>query len=385
MNFDFDHPPDRSQSDSMKWGRYAGRDVLPMWVADMDFAVAPPIVAALQRRIEHGVFGYATESPALVRATVDYLARHYDWKIESDWLVWLPGLVTGLNVACRAIEGAVFTATPVYPPFMSAPRNAERPLVTQTLQNTPDGWRWDFAAVEEKLAASKAKLWLLCHPHNPVGRAWNEDELHEIARLARKHDVTICSDEIHCDLVLNGRRHTPFAALDADAAQRSITLMAPSKTYNVPGLGAAFAVVPNADLRRRFRNAMNGIVPHINLLGLVAAEAAMTQCDDWLAALIGYLRGNAEHLRSKIAATPGLTMHAVEATYLGWIDADELCSEHEIGNPQQFFEAHGLGLSAGADFALAGESARFVRLNFGCSREQLDTALARIAKAAGSF
>ncbi|HWU83958.1 MAG TPA: aminotransferase class I/II-fold pyridoxal phosphate-dependent enzyme [Rhodocyclaceae bacterium] len=221
MPFDFDTVIDRRDSDSMKWNRY-GPEVLPLWVADMDFAVPPPVLAALQRRLDHGVFGYGIETEALQAATVAYLQRRYGWQIEADWLVWLPGLVTGLNLACKAVEGGVFTATPVYPPFMSAPRHQARTLTTLPLCDTEAGWRWDFAAVERALAASGSKLWLLCHPHNPVGRAWTEAELAQIAALAQKYDLVVCSDEIHCDLMLAPeRRHRPYAMLGADAAAMS--------------------------------------------------------------------------------------------------------------------------------------------------------------------
>lgn len=378
--YDWDAVIERRNTDSMKWARYADRNMLPLWVADMDFAAPPAVIEALQQRVAHGVFGYAIETPALQQTVVDYVQRHYGWSISPEWLVWLPGLVTGLNVMCRAIDGPVFTATPVYPPFMSAPHNWQRPLHTHLLVQTASGWEWDFAAVDAALAASKAKLWLLCHPHNPVGRAWRTDELAEIARLAAKHDVTVCSDEIHCDLLLDpAARHTPFAMVDEDAAARSVTLLAPSKTFNIPGLGAALAVIPDAQLRRRFSQAMQGIVPHVNLLGLAATQAALTDCDDWLGELRAYLRGNALWLESQINALPGLHMTPVEATYLAWIDASALCHARGIDNPQRWLEQAGLGLSAGRDFAP--QCAQFVRLNFGCPRTTLEAAVARLRAA----
>lgn len=369
---------ERRGSDSMKWGRY-GTDVLPLWVADMDFAAPPPVIAALQARLDHGVFGYGLETDALNAAAVGYLQRRYGWQIQTDWLVWLPGLVSGLNIVCKAVEGGVFTATPIYPPFMSAPANAGHPLTTLPLLDTDAGWRWDFDAVDRQLGESDSKLWLLCHPHNPVGRAWNADELAQIAALAKKHDVIVCSDEIHCDLILKpGHRHTPYAMLDADAAQRSITLMAPSKTYNIPGLGAAWAVIPDAQLRAPFRHAMQGIVPHLNVMGMAATVAALNACDDWLAELLDYLRGNAR-LVEDWAAGHGLRMHAVEATYLAWLDAGEVCRARGIGDIQQHFLQQGVALSPGRDFAPA--CAHWVRLNFGCSRALLCQALDRMSRA----
>ncbi|MDE2599573.1 MAG: PatB family C-S lyase [Rhodocyclaceae bacterium] len=376
MVFDFDTPIERRGTDSMKWGRY-GADVLPLWVADMDFAAPPPVIAALQRRLDHGVFGYGIETEALNAAVVNYVHRRYGWDIEAEWLVWLPGLVSALNVVCKAVEGGVFTATPVYPPFMSAPKNEKRALTTTALLDTEQGWRWDFEAADRALSVSASKLWLLCHPHNPVGRAWRDEELNEIARLAQKYDLIVCSDEIHCDLILDTRyRHKPFAMLGTDAAERSVTLMAPSKTYNIPGLGAAWAVIPNAALRSRFREAMAGIVPHLNVIGMAATIAALEDCDDWLAALLDYLRGNARLVEDAVAATSGLRMHPVEATYLAWIDAGELCRQRGFADPEAWCTASGVALSSGRDFSAA--CGDFVRLNFGCRRATLRKALASL-------
>ena len=351
-----------------------------MWVADMDFAAPPPVIAAMQQRLDHGVFGYGLETDELNTAAVNYLQRRYGWQIEADWLVWLPGLVSGLNVVCKAVAGGVFTATPIYPPFMSAPANEHRALTTVPLLDTQAGWCWDFAAADKALGESGAKLWLLCHPHNPVGRAWHSDELTQIAALAEKHDVVVCSDEIHCDLILDTEQdHKPFALLGADAEQRSITLMAPSKTYNIPGLGAAWAVIPNASLRQRFQRAMQGIVPHLNVMGMAATVAALNECDAWREELLDYLRGNARLVEDWVAATPGLRMHAVAATYLAWIDAGGFCRERGIADIQQHFLQHGVALSPGRDFAP--ECTHFVRLNFGCSRTLLCQALDRMGAA----
>jgi len=372
-SFDFDRIVDRRGGDSLKWNRYAGRDVLPLWVADMDFAAPPAVVAALERRVAQGHFGYAEPWPSLTDAVLGHLQREYGWSVDADCLVWLPGLVSGLNVACRALAGTVLTATPVYPPFLSAPRLSGRTLLTVPLALRNGRWGWDFVALEAALTA-ETRLLLLCHPHNPVGRAWNEAELSELAEFCERHDLIVCSDEIHCALVLDGApRHIPLALIDEKVARRSITLMAPSKTYNIPGLGCAFAIIPDGALRRRFLAAMNGIVPHVNVLGLAACEAAYRDCDDWHAALIAYLSANRDHLEAAIAGMPGLAMTHVEATYLAWIDARAL----GVDDPAGFFEAAGVGLSRGDDFGLPG----WVRLNFGCPRATLAAALARMRSA----
>lgn len=379
MRVDFDAPIDRVGSDSEKWAKYAGRDILPLWVADMDFAAPPAVIAALQERAAHGVFGYNQPTAGQIEAVVGYLARKFDWDIGPDWIVWLPGLVSGLNVAARAVGeagDAVFTATPIYPPFLSAPKNADRPLLTVPLVQGARRWGWDFAAVDAALEKQPTKLFLLCQPHNPSGRVWDDAELDAIARLAEKHDLIVCSDEIHNGLVLSPSCQSRlFATLSPEIAARTITLLAPSKTFNIPGLGAAFAVIPNAALRRKFTRAMAGIVPHPNLLGLAALEAAFTECDGWHAALLDYLRGNAAAVESAVARIPGLAMRPVEATYLAWIDAREFARARGIDNPARHFEAHGLGLSDGAAFGAPG----FVRLNFGTRRALLDEALQRLA------
>ena len=381
MNFDFDTVIDRRGGDSTKWNKYADRDVLPLWVADMDFAAPPVVLEALQQRVSHGVFGYGQPWPSLVDAVLEHLAREYAWPVKEEWLVWLPGLVAGLNVACRTAGDAgdtVFTATPIYPPFLSAPKHAQRHLASAALVRDDTRWEWDADATDQALQQSRAKMLLLCHPHNPVGRAWHENELLKIARLAEKHNLIICSDEIHCDLILDpARRHRPFASLSPEMAKRTITLMAPSKTVNIPGLGCAFAVIADARLRRDFRTVMQGIMPHVNTLGLVACEAAFRHGGPWRSALLGYLRDNARQVEAAVGRMKGLSMAPVEATYLAWIDARELCKTHGADNPQRFFEAAGVGLSDGADFGAPG----FVRLNFGCPRATLDTALARMQKA----
>jgi cystathionine beta-lyase len=377
--FNFDAPVERSGTDSEKWAKYAGRDILPLWVADMDFAAPPAIIDALQSRIAHGVFGYNQPTLSQTQAVVDYLARQFGYAIDPAWIVWLPGLVSGLNVACRTVGeagDAVFTATPIYPPFLSAPKNAGRPLATVPLVQGENRWAWDFDAVDATLQKTKPRLFLLCHPHNPTGRAWDDDELRQIARLAEKHDLVICSDEIHNGLILSpSHQHRLFASLDGELAQRTITLMAPSKTFNIPGLGAAFAVIANPALRKQFIHAMAGIVPHTHLLGMVALEAAFTKCDPWHQALLDYLRGNAEKVFAAVDNISGLHMHRVEATYLAWIDAREFAQARGIESLAKHFESHGLGLSDGVAFGAPG----FVRLNFGTQRNLLETALERLA------
>lgn len=372
-SFDFEQPYPRDAVPGEKWGKYAGRDILPLWVADMDFAAPQVIIDAIAQRLQHPIFGYTDPWPSLVEAVIEGIARDHDWRIDPSWLVWLPGMVCGFNVACRAVgsdDDEVFTATPVYPPFLVAPANNRRRLVSTTLRLQDKRWEWDRAATEAAISL-RTKLWMLCNPHNPVGRVFDREELCWIADLAERHDLVICSDEIHCGLVLDETRpHIPIAALDESVARRTITLMAPSKTWNIPALYCAFAIIPDPALRRSYQRAMRGLVSHPNVLGLVATEAAYRDADPWRLALLEYLRGNRARVLEAVADMPGLTTTSPEATYLAWID----CRDAGLANPVEHFEQHGVGLSDGAAFGMPG----FVRLNFGCTRTTLNEALSRM-------
>ena len=376
FDFDFDTVIDRSNTGSEKWDRYRGRDILPLWVADMDFRSPPAVIEALHERVAHGVFGYTHPTDELVNAVRDSLLADYCWPVAPEWVIWLPGLVSGLNILCRAVGGAgdgVVTFSPVYPPFLTAPGLSDRTLVNVPLLLRDGRWIIDMDLLERSLTP-RCRLLLICSPHNPVGRVWSPGELTALAELAGRHDLVIGSDDIHAGLVLDGdKRHIPIATLSPEAARRTITLFAPSKTFNIPGLGCSFAVIGNPSLRNAFKKAMGRIVPHVNLLGLTAALAAYRHGEPWRRELIAYLRGNRELVTAEVAAMPGLAMTPVEATYLAWIDVRAT----GIANPVGFFEEAGVGLSDGADFGAPG----FVRLNFGCSRTLLKEALRRMRTA----
>lgn len=369
----FDEIIDRRGTSSIKWDKYGEKDILPLWVADMDFRAPPAIVEALGHRIEHGIFGYTHPPDELTRAVVSMLEAEYGWQVENAAVLWLPGLVAGLNLACRAIcdQGEnVVTAVPIYPPFLSAPVHSGLSVSQAALVQQNGRWEYDFEALERAILP-QSRLFLLCNPHNPVGRVLDEDELSKIAQLCEKHDLFICSDEIHCGLLLDGKkRHVPIASLSRKIEKRTITLMAPSKTFNIPGLSVSFAIIPDPSLRQRFSRAMAGIVPHVNALGYTAALAAYRDCSIWHAELIDYLAKNRDLVEQSIPQM-GLAMAHVEATYLAWIDA------RHIENPALFFEKAGVGLSDGADFGCHG----FVRLNFGCPRSRLAAALQRMKSA----
>ncbi|MDD3179034.1 MAG: PatB family C-S lyase [Opitutaceae bacterium] len=382
MTFDFDTVIDRRNSDSQKWRKYAGTDIIPLWVADMDFAAPPAVIDALHRRVDHRVFGYAKPLPSQVAAVIDYCWQRYQWRIEAEWIVWLPGLVPGLNVAAHAVGvpgDAVLCATPVYGPFLSAPKLAGRETIAVPLRPDRPGqgarWEMDWDALE-RAVTPRTRQFFLCHPHNPVGRAFARAELERLAAFCERHDLVVTSDEIHCDLVLDDVPHIPTGALSPAVAARTITLMAPSKTYNIAGLGCSFAIISTPALRAAFNRAMAGIVPDANLLGFIAAEAAMKHGEPWRRELIGYLRANRDYLFDFVSQNlPGVTMARCEATYLAWLDVSAL----QLESPVTFFEKHGVGLSDGTLFGAPPR--RFLRLNFGCPRATLTEALTRMQRA----
>jgi len=342
----------------------------------MDFRSPPAVIEALHERVSHGVFGYTAPPDGLGQAVIDALSAEFDWRVQKQWITWLPGLVTGLNVSCRAVGGEddeVITFTPVYPPFMSAPPLSGRTLVKVPLKEEGGRWGLDLDALE-RAVTPRARLLLLCSPHNPVGRVWTLQELTALAEFAQRHDLVICSDDIHAGLVIEeSARHIPIATLSPETDRRTVTLLAPSKTFNVPGLGCSFAVISDDTLRRAFRKAMGRIVPQVNLLGYTAAEAAYRHGDAWRQELLVYLRGNRDLVAQEVAQMPGLRVAHVEATYLSWIEVRQT----GIEDPVRFFEDAGVGLSGGADFGLEG----YVRLNFGCPRPLLAQALGRMRQA----
>ncbi|MFM8617391.1 MAG: MalY/PatB family protein [Opitutaceae bacterium] len=378
--FDFDHAPERRDTDSQKWQKYAGRDVLPLWVADMDFVSAPAILDALRARVDHGVFGYARPTASTVEAVTGALAQRYGWKVDPEWIVWLPGLVVGLNITAQAFAGPgeeVLTLTPVYPPFMSAPRNSGRSPVGVPFTLAGGKWEIDWDALE-RAVTPRTRLFYLCNPHNPLARVWRRAELERLGEFCVRHNLVLCSDEIHCDLILDpSLPHVPSATLSPALAARSITLMAPSKTYNVPGLGTSLAIIPDAALRARFNRAAAGVVAEVTCLGFTACEAAYRDCEPWRQQLLAYLRGNRDYLVDALPrALPGLKIEApVEATYLLWMNVAGL----GIPDPVAHFERHGVGLSDGAPFGA--RPGTHLRLNFGCPRATLVEAVRRMQAA----
>ncbi|GAC16414.1 MalY/PatB family protein [Aliiglaciecola lipolytica] len=371
----FDDVIDRSSTYSFKWEKYKGKDILPMWVADTEFASPQAIQLALADRVKHGLFGYtlpAQYEPAN-QAVQRWLKDKYDWQIDPQWIVWTPGVVPAFNVACKAYCEAgdsVMIQTPNYPPLRAAPGISGLKTIEIASVEVDGRWTLDFDQLEKQASDPKCKLFIICNPMNPVGSVLNESELRRISEICNKFDVKLCSDEIHCDLILDQTlAHLPagnFPGLE----NHSITLMAASKTFNVAGLGTSFAIIPDNKLRSKFVLGMRGFIPWANVMGLVATEAAFTKCDEWHADLLDYLRGNLAYIEQKIAQIDGLRMLKVEATFLAWIDASGL----GLDNPQAYFESKGVGPSPGVDFG----NKQFVRINFGCPRSMLEEAFKRL-------
>ena len=375
--YNFDHCPPRNGFGSLKWDKYAKRDILPLWVADMDFETAPEIIRGLQARLDHGVFGYTIPHQEPVTAIIEYLQKRHQYTAQAEWLHFLPGLVPAINLCCRAFTQAgesIMTATPVYPPFIQAPNFAQRQLISVPLCLVNDRWTLDFEAMEAQIEAT-TRVFILCNPHNPVGRVYEREELLLLADFCERHDLILISDEIHCDLILNSHcQHIMSAKLDPRLAARTVTLMAPSKTYNLPGLACAYSIIENPHLRRRFSQTLRGIITEVNCFGYAGCQAAYQLGESWRQALLSYLRGNYNYLLKFLSEhLPEIQFRPMEATYLAWLNVSRLGLE----NPAKFFETAGVGLSDGTPFG----AQQHLRLNFGCPRARLETALKRMKNA----
>ena len=375
---DFSTRIDRTSSDSTKWNKYRDRDVIPFWVADMDFTAPDFVLEALHERIDHGVLGYAEAQPALVDAACAWFWQRFNWKVDPDWLIWIPGVVPGLNIASRAIgseDDALIIMTPVYPPFLSVPENSNKQILSSPLIYDGKKWSIDFADIEDK--ARLASGLLLSNPQNPTGRVYSENELSKLAEICIANDVIVVSDEIHWGIVLDeNRSHIPIASISEEISLTTITLIASTKTYNVAGLNCALGVIPDPSLRERFVDATTGFVSHISPLAYTAALATFLDRSSWIKDLVAYLRVNRDLLERCVDETPGIAMAHVEGTYLGWIDARSL----QVDDPATFFENHGLGFSNGFDFNGEG----FVRFNFACHRDLLLEGIERLKRAVSS-
>jgi cystathionine beta-lyase len=372
----FSDCPDRRATGSEKWDRWAGRDVLPMWVADMDFQAPEVVLDAIRDRVDHGVFGYTHAPPGFAPALADHLQTRHGWSVDPATVVATPGVVTGLAITARLLAHAddeILTFTPVYPPFLSLPGLAGRHCVRVPLAHSAAAWNIDWDALAAAITP-RSKLFWLCHPHNPTGTVFGTADLLRLADLCAQHGITVISDEIWADLVLDERAgHVPFASLDHPAARQAITLVAASKTWNLAGLGCAAAIVPEPAMRRSWRAAGGGLVPMINPLGYAAAEAAWRHGDPWRRELLAVLRRHHGLVSRAVNGITGLSMVPAQATYLAWID----CRGTGMADPQAACEAAGLGSSDGREFGGPG----FIRLNLACPTARLEEALRRLGQA----
>jgi len=376
MKYDFDQVIERRDSNSIKWQRY-GEGVIPLWVADMDFVSPEPVIRALHERVDHGIFGYTTPGSELVSVIRERLDRLYGWDVAAGEIFFVPGVVTGLNLVFHLFAGpgeGVLVQPPVYSHFITDPVVRGRSLAQVPLVKKGDTYEIDFHAFEGAID-TRTRIYVLSNPHNPVGRVFRKDELERFADICIRHDILICSDEIHCDLLYPGFQHIPIAALDKVTAERTITFMSPSKTFNLAGLSCSFAIIKNPRLRETWMRGSQGIVPFVNIMGLTAALAAFRDGGEWLDQCLAYLKGNRDFLADYVREElPGVSMTRMEGTYLAWLD----CRESGIpGNPFQFFLKNArVALNDGVDCGRGGEG--FVRLNFACPRKTLDEALQRM-------
>jgi cystathionine beta-lyase len=377
VTYDFDVPINRKGSGCIKFDRRPELD--PFWVADMDFASAPEIIENLHRRIDHGVFGYAQAHEALNDAVDHYLETQRGVKVPRSHITHLGGLVPALSLAGRAFCGkgeALMTCTPVYPPFINVHHDGVADLITVDHIVVDGLYTFDWDAME-KAATPETKVFILCNPQNPLGRVFTAEEVTRLARFCQAHNLVLVSDEIHCDLVLDPVATPHFSALELpeDLRQHTITLLSPSKTWNIAGLGYAFSVIPDDGIRRKFVAQRGHTLSEINALSYYAAEAAYQNGEPWRQQLIAYLKGNRALLDSFLAEkAPQLTVVPGQATYLAWIDARGLGVE----NPAQFFEKQaGLFVSDGAAFGWPG----WIRFNFGCTRARMLEGLEKLVAA----
>lgn len=365
----------RRADGSIKWNKYP-ENIIPLWVADMDFEVSKPIKNALKQFIETGVYGYAGPSEELTNCIIRNFEEKYKWKIKREWIVWSTSVVSSIYVTAKMISDkpyAVMTSVPVYQPFLEAAKTDGRFLQAVPLKFENEKWQMDFEEMEKQRTAD-TKLYILCNPHNPVGRMFDKEELLRLSDFCVKSNILLCSDEIHCDVILDeSKEHFPVASLSASAAMNTISLFAPGKAYNVAGINSCFAIIPNKKLKEKFEKTKNHLVPYTTKLAGDVALAAYSESGDWLKESLKYLRANQEFLFAEINKIDGLKMRKPEATYLAWIDYSGL----GIDNFAELLEKHGVGVMESHIFM--GKS--HIRLNFGTQRCVLEEAVKRIRAA----
>ena len=380
MNRDSLLTPNRRGTDSVKWGLY-GEDVLALWVADTDFQSPPAVIEALQERVAHGVFGYPLHPQELRELVAARMLERFNWRISPKDMIFIPGVVPGFNLTCQLLTKpgeSVLVQPPVYPPILNAAeKTGARNIHVELVRQTDGSYAVDFDALEAAIEEDTRCL-IFCNPHNPVGKVYSRQELERLAEICLRHKLTLISDEIHSDLIFKGSQHIPIASLSDEVSKSTVTLIAPSKTFNIAGLSCAVLICTNHELLKKIENSSHGLLGDVNLLGLTAAIAAYRDGSGWLEHMMEVLEGNRDFTFDFIEKRlPQIKMHSPDATYLAWLDCRELALEE---SPYKFFlKKAKVALNCGDDFGDCGKG--FVRLNFGCSRELLTEALEKMEKA----
>lgn len=383
MKYNFDELVPRRGSNSYKWDSAGSEDVLPMWVADMDFCTAPAVVEALRKRVEHGIFGYVKVPAAYYDAIGDWFKRRHSWRVEKDWILFTTGVVPALSAVIKALThpgDKVLVQTPVYNCFFSSIRNDECEMVANPLIYRNGAYSIDFDDLEKKAADPRVKLLLLCNPHNPAGRVWTRQELTRIGEICLRNDVFVVADEIHCELVYPSHQYIPFASISEDFLHSSVTCTSPSKAFNLAGLQVANIFAANPAVRKKIDKALNvNEVCEINPFAVEALIAAYNEGEEWLEELRQYLLGNYNYLKRFFEEQlPQFPVLALEGTYLVWVDCSVLKqSSEEI--VKMLLEKEMLWVNEGSMYGEAGEG--FIRINIACPRQLLIEGLNRIARA----
>ena len=375
----FDQYIDRRTTESIKWKLY-GEDVLPMWIADTDFMSPPAVVEELHKRVDHGIFGYGCVPDGLDDVVIRRMKQRYNWDVEQGQVSYVPGIVTGFNLAMRCACSkcdAVIFQTPAYPPFVSSPEYAGLTAIHNPMFLDENGkYQIDFDLFERQIVDNHVRVYILCNPQNPTGRVFSRQELEKLAEICLRHEVMICSDEIHCDILYDNNHHIPIASLSPEVSKITATFMAPSKTYNIAGLHASVAIIQDEELRKKYTDYKHYLVGSPGLLALVAAKAAYEHGDEWLRQQNAYLQANRDYLYAQLPSKrPGVYWSKPEATFLAWLDFRKTAVAGDYQN--YFIEKAKVALNDGIPFGEEGNG--FLRMNFGCTRATLDQALERMS------
>lgn len=386
MKYNFDKIIDRRNTSSVKWDCneqvFGSKDILPMWVADMDFESPSEVIEAIKKRAEHGIYGYTERPESMYKSVISWMEKRHGFKTEKDWYLFTPGIVTAINIAVMTYTkpgDKIIIQSPVYYPFSSAVTNNGRQVVSNDLKLQDGKYIMNYEDLENKID-SRTRMLILCSPHNPVGRVWTREELKKLGDICIKHNIIIVSDEIHSDLIYSKHKHIPMASISDEIAQNTITCIAPSKTFNVAGLETSAIIIPNSKLRDRFQISLDNIgLGMTNIFGIAAFEAAYSYGEEWLDELLKYLEGNVDYLIGFIEKKlPEIKVIRPDGTYLVWLDMRGLNMNADELKVFMVESAH-LGLDDGYMFGEAGE--RFERVNIACPRSILEDGLNRLEKA----